>query len=79
MGISAEEAASAVEKVQAIQRGKLARWQLAAQQAEAAVDAEEKAEVRCLRPRPGIYLVAVCADLCAAFYYCKILASNRFQ
>ena len=67
------------EKVQAIQRGKLARRQLAAQQAEAAVDAEEKAEVRCLRPRPGIYLVAVCADLCAAFYYCKILPSKLLQ
>ena len=33
MGLSAEEAAAAAGKVQAIQRGKLARWQLAASQA----------------------------------------------
>ena len=43
MGLSAEEAAAAAEKVQAIQRGKLARRKMAAQAAEAAVEAEEKA------------------------------------
>ena len=41
MGLSAEEAAAAAEKVQAIQRGKLARRQLAEARAVAEVDAAD--------------------------------------
>ena len=40
----AAQAAAAAEKVEAIQRGKLAWWKLASDKAAAAVDVEEKAE-----------------------------------
>jgi hypothetical protein len=53
MGLTEEEATAAAGKVQAIQRGKLARRQLAADKAAAAVDAEGAAEeVRARHPFP---------------------------